>query len=786
MMKQHSQKNHLFFSLLLTVSLSLTGCGTGTGESAGEESGARELHTQTIDWSTYRLAEPQKVQGNSQWYLTEYHDDWGTPPEADYNRGYSMDAVAMDGDIYSWLRYSSGNVADGDYQEWNYMDYFDVRTGQHFHVELEPAGWSLPDNTYIHDMCMADDRLAVFLFRSIGESGSPLSCCSLVFYHMEEGVQKTLDLLPALAEAGITEDSGEAWDPTRKSILCDSNGCCYLIWENRLIVVDDTGELLCHIEQNMDTTLAYLCMAPEGFPIFVSSNRSERTNTYWVYDHAAGEMQSLGETKYMALKYSCMDASGNLYYFSDDKIIKWNTTTGERENIFDCTANYICNNTTGSKTMSIREDGDLVIMDPMTDNRNIYVLSPVPPGEERILSLVSTNYDNQLEQAAATLFSVKNPGVKIEFSSIDSSTDISSEEYTTNLVNRIVAGDAPDMFIVSAQTMRTLYEKGALADLTGIIPDDVQEQVFDCVWNAGTIDGKLIGLTTSLYPAGILVSDEVWSRDTWRLEDILELADNAQSDTLKGLVPLSGVFPQATDVLNWLALRNIPPTLVDRKSGTCHFDSEVFRKLLEYCKNTPIPEPNPDIKDPSPAQAVLDGEYLAFACDLYDFSHFSYQMSLFPENYHWVGVPTDSECGNLVYTGDGFLVVSKDTENMDLIKEFLPTLYDEELRRYSDCILRRDVLREHVYDANEYNPKAHIDLGEGVSKQLECKPDGTSYVEDYIAFMDSCVLMPYEDDAIANIVMEEVPAYFSGDKDMDTVIGIIQNRVQLYLNETFE
>ena len=74
-------------------------------------------------------------------------------------------------------------------------------------------------------------------------------------------------------------------------------------------------------------------------------------------------------------------------------------------------------------------------------------------------------------------------------------------------------------------------------------------------------------------------------------------------------------------------------------------------------------------------------------------------------------------------------------------------------------------------------------MGDGTYQSLKCKPDGTSYVEDYIEFMDSCILMPPEDSAIASIVMEETQPYFAGDKNMDTVIGIIQSRVQTYLNE---
>ena len=73
--------------------------------------------------------------------------------------------------------------------------------------------------------------------------------------------------------------------------------------------------------------------------------------------------------------------------------------------------------------------------------------------------------------------------------------------------------------------------------------------------------------------------------------------------------------------------------------------------------------------------------------------------------------------------------------------------------------------------------------GEGTYVLLAGKPDGTSYVEEYIAFLDSCIPSPVEDKIIASIVLEEAQPYFSGDKNIDTVIGIIQSRVQLYLDE---
>ncbi len=39
---------------------------------------------------------------------------------------------------------------------------------------------------------------------------------------------------------------------------------------------------------------------------------------------------------------------------------------------------------------------------------------------------------------------------------------------------------------------------------------------------------------------------------------------------------------------------------------------------------------------------------------------------------------------------------------------------------------------------------------------------------------------------VISIVLEEVEAYYTGKKSLDEVIGIIQNRVQLLLNENMQ
>lgn len=771
-MKNNNSKRNKVLCLLTVVFIFLAGCESAAPPNTGEEHIDRDPAGQTVDWNSHQIKSAAKEEDGSQWYLREYLDNWMAFPES-YSWKNSSFYNSPDGDFCALTQYALYNDDGSFSRAWNCLDYLDMETGDSFHAEVSPDTWGLPTaNLTLADV--VGDRLIACYFHSAEEVGTPRSYCSLVFYHMENGVQKTLDLLPALTAAEMS-DKIESY--SEKNILCDQNGCCYIVLEDRIIIVSDTGQLLLLAEpQNDDAPLAYLCRTPEGLPVFVSKSLQNRSNTYWIFDQDAGEMRSLGQSGYMSLDYGCMDSYGNIYYLTSmGKLIRWNTLTGEQESIFDCEANTICGNMAAKKLMAVQADGDVLILDPVTEQKSIYTLSQNAPAKERTLTLLSAYDDNPLEQTAAALYSMKNPGVSIEFS-VAEGEDLSA--CITNLTNQIVAGDAPDMFIIPAETMLMLYKKDVLADLSDVIPEQLRDQVFGCVWNAGTIDGKLMGLTTGLSCHSMLAADDLWPGDTWTLEDMLNLADQAP-EKLKGLIPMQY---SPSELLYEIALRDMETTLVDRASKTCYFDSETFRRLLEYCKNTPLPETDYIPQNPALPQSVINGEYIAYSCLVNSLINFSSQMSLFPENYHWVGVPTHRESGNLVYASY-FLVVNKDTENMDLIREFLPTLYGDEIaRRYPQNCLRRDVLRSRVL-IPEWSSEPQFNMGDGTYTLLSAKPDGTSYVEEYIAFMDSCILYPVEDAIIASIVLEEVEPYFSGDKNLDTVVGIIQSRVQLYLDE---
>ena len=58
-----------------------------------------------------------------------------------------------------------------------------------------------------------------------------------------------------------------------------------------------------------------------------------------------------------------------------------------------------------------------------------------------------------------------------------------------------------------------------------------------------------------------------------------------------------------------------------------------------------------------------------------------------------------------------------------------------------------------------------------------------SVADRYETMIRSCSSVSQTDTAVTVIVREEMPAYFSGQKTIEEVIDIMENRVQTFLNE---
>ncbi|MBD5529504.1 MAG: hypothetical protein HDR02_14030, partial [Lachnospiraceae bacterium] len=180
------------------------------------------------------------------------------------------------------------------------------------------------------------------------------------------------------------------------------------------------------------------------------------------------------------------------------------------------------------------------------------------------------------------------------------------------------------------------------------------------------------------------------------------------------------------------------------------------------------------------AQQVMEGVYLADVVFGGDIVHYTNVMDYYGDNAHFVGFPTESGNGNMLICY-GFLVVNAQTEHWEEVVDFLRYMYSKEFQSDNPhYLLRKDVLRENMVPNGADEKSETFTL---TGEVLPLKRDGSSYIEDYIAFMDSCRAETRNTEAIENIIREETGAYFQNIQNLDNTVRTIQNRVQLFLDE---
>ena len=134
-----------------------------------------------------------------------------------------------------------------------------------------------------------------------------------------------------------------------------------------------------------------------------------------------------------------------------------------------------------------------------------------------------------------------------------------------------------------------------------------------------------------------------------------------------------------------------------------------------------------------------------------------------------------------------FLVVNAQATHVDEIKSLLAYLlsYDEQFND-SDMTIRKDVMRDSVV-YHEFLKKyvLKISAKEDTTMNIDLKPNGTSWIEEYLALVETCKpAQNWRYTMVGTILSEELQSYFAGDKSAQEVAGIIQSRMQLYLDES--
>lgn len=425
--------------------------------------------------------------------------------------------------------------------------------------------------------------------------------------------------------------------------------------------------------------------------------------------------------------------------------------------------------------------GKLLLCSLDTGTLQVFTLSEekyYPEDEIRMSVLRDSNTKYTLEAAVEYTYAHWNCPISVE-----KAEQSEEDAFRNRIMAQITSGKGPDLMLVSAEDMVILAEKGALLDLAELIPEETMQQLFPCVIQDGTVDGKMVGLTTQLMIDTMITADAAWSGESWTLEEFLQLQEEHEwerpvREYLVYIDPMRCLKALLPDLSH--------SQFLDIEAGTVRFDSEEFIKILEICKQYEGREQK-DVEWEL-TERLLAQEYAARQYWIMDLDGFSEFMSEYSGKAHLVGYPVEGG-GHFTWTNYNYLVVNANTGHKEEIKKYIEMLLDHDRQMFDAALsVRRDVVRDSVVTVDGV-PKKIIKGGTSgagtiLLRDLEClKPNGTSYVEEFIDFLDGCKAGGKWPPRIEQILEEELAPYFKGDKDAQEAASLVQNRVQLYLDE---
>ena len=519
---------------------------------------------------------------------------------------------------------------------------------------------------------------------------------------------------------------------------------------------------------------------------------------------------------FKSIKNVFSSKDGNAYFTTSVGISKIDMKNKKIEDFFSYNACPINKELLGSTEVIDCSDNNIVLVDgPYSFNPcfldgasntcfNIYDITKAstnPNAGKTVLELYATNgYVDQTIADAIISFNETNTEYFIEvtgrytadgvyyYQPTDSEDDVTNEMLQNNmslndkLAMDIMNGAGPDILIFT-DDMGRLNNSNNLVDLSKYLGEPDSEKYFTNVIDAAKSDGKLYQLPVSFGIKGIHTDAKNAGASG------LGFTTKEYEDFLYG--PLNGYdLDQAGQAFYFATLFN---AMSDKffVNGKVDFSGPEFAELAEFVKNN-VREKAPTMdseemsmekryQNDGTARLVKYGSSIMYLSGVNEMKGARAIL----------GIPSADGRGPMLTTTLS-VAVSAQAVNVDACAEFAKLLLSDEIQTKLARSDRFTVNRE-VYKKNESlvldycnGPRGNQEFGmnyrtfEPIKNRIKFTTDDLDLLENIIL---SCSHFDSTDASINIILIEEMPPYFVGQKDLKSVIKIAQDRAQKVLDE---
>lgn len=359
----------------------------------------------------------------------------------------------------------------------------------------------------------------------------------------------------------------------------------------------------------------------------------------------------------------------------------------------------------------------------------------------------------------------------------------------------VSAGTTPDLYYISQSfgdmPVNQCIAKGMFEDLTPYMEKDTEissDDIIPSVYNNMLVDGKLYYTCSSVDIYSLAGKKSVVGEESgWTMNDMKGCVDSLPEGT-----QIFGANNKDT-MLSTFMWGGITDDYVDWNKGECSFDSQEFKDLLAMCNTGTNSE---EISVTPDTEALNSGEEMLVSTYCINPNIYAAYKNAFDGDFSFKGYPSNRKTEGIFRLTSG-VAMSTQCENKDAAWDFIRYLFTEDCQSKSYVGSNGIPTRKDVFDVfveeftwnesgkDKYGNDIMITLSDGQNGDINSvrKPVSQDDVNNYKAFVDSCGGYYGCDRNIWNIISEEAASYFSGDKSLDDVCSIIQDRVSTYVNE---
>ena len=397
---------------------------------------------------------------------------------------------------------------------------------------------------------------------------------------------------------------------------------------------------------------------------------------------------------------------------------------------------------------------------------SLYIIQSMPKISEKIeLTLAYVNANGivpaPFNEAVAT-FNGSSNEYKVKITAINSLEQLNIQ---------IIAGDIPDLIQVHYPfPFESYVTKGIFEDLNPYFEDDPEVTLVPAVHRIMSTDDKLFRVVPG-FSAMTLIghSNYVGTENGWTFEEMKQCLANAPEG--------STIFPDFWNkeiILLFLLYQNIDE-FIDWESGKALFDTPDFKELLELANShSGIP---PEFSSDKPM--VLEGRELIIHDTFMTLEHFVNMDNFMGGKAVYKGFPSSKKNSGILFPTELTLAMTSACANKDGAWNFLRTmlLTDKNIQTIPAVQSKFDLAVKLAMTPGRFN------VNPITKEQLDIVVMTQGQYEKFINFLNGMGPVISGNLALQTIIEEEVQAYFEGQKSVDEVCKIIQNRAQTYVSE---